>query len=302
MKPPVSRRIAGRVAVPLDPKALAEAEVIVTPVIDVAGQRAHSGAIHPDGTFAIADLSPVEYEVTVEGLAATFSTKIDLNNGDLEGLILEPLRTVSLHVTGRASAPDGQAAAVLAICNIEGECATPVRPDGKGVYEFSGLRQGLYRFHSRDGAVYVKSVTVDGRPLGDAPLDLRKGAPESVALVMSGNLASLAGSLEHSDRQTPGLGVSVLLVNEIRFTPEVSNNFVAADHAGRFHFEGVMPGKYRVLAIEGFDDGPWGSPELFALLRDKSVAVELGEGESKTVTAPVVPVAEWEAALRKVGM
>ncbi len=302
MKPRVSRRIAGRLAVALDPKALREAEVIVSPVIEVAGQRFHSGAIHPDGTFAIADLGPVEYEVTVDGLAVAFSAKIDLSNGDLEGLILEPLRTVSLRVTGRPSAPDGPVAGVLAMCNIEIECATPVQPDGKSVYQFSGLRPGLYRFHSRDGAAYVKSVTVDGRPLGDAPLDLRKGVPESVAVVMSGNLASLAGSIEHSERQTPGLGVSVLLVNEIRFTPEVSNNFVAADHAGRFHFEGVMPGKYRVLAIEGFDDGPWGSPELFALLRDKSVAVEIGEGESRTATAPVVPVAEWEAALRKLGM
>ena len=57
-----------------------------------------------------------------------------------------------------------------------------------------------------------------------------------------------------------------------------------------------------VLAIEGFDDGPWGSPELFASLAGKSVAVELGEGQRKTVTLPVIPVGEWEAALRKVGM
>ncbi len=302
MKPRISRRITGRVAVAADPKAFANASVQVNRAIDIGPPGMNVfWPISPDGAFSIADLGPEEFELTVDGLPGVISAKVDVSNGDAEGVILEPLHTAEIHLTARVEG-GAPAAASLALCNIERECGEPAEPDAKGVYRFGNLRQGLYRFRSRTAGLYVKSVAVEGQPLGDAPLDLRKGAPESIVVVLGTDLASLEGRLEPQEQRTAGLGVSVLLVNEIRFTPEVSNNFLAADQAGHFRFDAVMPGRYRVLAIEGFDDGPWGSPELFGLLRDKSVAVEIRGGETHSVTAPVVPVAEWEAALRKLGM
>jgi len=304
MKPRSARRISGRIAISTDSKILLDAEVVAVPSIDIGGPggRRHGAAIHPDGTFTVTDLRPVEHEVTVEGLPAAFSATVDLTGGDADGLILEPLHTVDIRVTAHVEGQPAPPVGPLAICNIERECGEPVEPDAKGIYGFSGLRQGPYRFRSRVAGLYVKTVAVNGRALGDAPLDLRKGVPESITIVLSANLSLLEGRLERLEPQTPGLGVSVLLVNEIRFTPEVSNTFVAADHAGHFRFDSVMPGRYHVLAIEGFDDGPWGSPELFGLLREKSIAVEIGEGENKTVAVPVIPVSGWEAALRKLGM
>jgi hypothetical protein len=57
-----------------------------------------------------------------------------------------------------------------------------------------------------------------------------------------------------------------------------------------------------VFAVEGFEEGPGGSPELAEALREKSLAVELGEGQKKKLAVPVISPEEWEAALRKVGM
>jgi len=304
MKPRAARRISGRVAVAVDPKALAEASVVVTAVVDVGGpaSREHDGEIHADGSFMVADLGPVEYKVTVDGLPVSISARVDLSNGDRDGLILEPERTVDLHVTARLEGQTKPPTESLAICDVERACEDAQQPDGNGAYRFTGLRLAAYRLRSRGQGVYVKSVVVDGRALGEGALDLRKGTPQTVAVVLGANLGSLEGRIERGDSPGPGLGVSVLLVDEILYNPEVSNNFVAADQDGRFHFESVPPGRYRVLAIEGFDDGPWGSPELMAALRDRSVAVEIGEGERKTVSVPVIPEAGWAAALRKVGM
>ena len=64
----------------------------------------------------------------------------------------------------------------------------------------------------------------------------------------------------------------------------------------------MPPGKYRLFAIEGFDEDLWGSPELAASLRGKSVSVELGEDDRKEVMLPSITGDEWEKALRKLGM
>ena len=52
------------------------------------------------------------------------------------------------------------------------------------------------------------------------------------------------------------------------------NNSDTADSAGKFEGEELPPGKYRVFAIEGFDDDLWGSSELAAALKEKSREVE----------------------------
>jgi hypothetical protein len=73
----------------------------------------------------------------------------------------------------------------------------------------------------------------------------------------------------------------------------------ATDQNGTFHFDSVEPGKYRLFAIEGFDEGPWGRPELAAALR--SIEIELGENEARRATVPLVRAEEWIAAVKRFG-
>ena len=53
---------------------------------------------------------------------------------------------------------------------------------------------------------------------------------------------------------------------------------VGAD--GKFHFNLLNPGKYRLYAFEDFDREAWGNPQLAVLLASKSLEVEIKEGES----------------------
>jgi hypothetical protein len=64
----------------------------------------------------------------------------------------------------------------------------------------------------------------------------------------------------------------------------------------------MAPGKYRFFAIEGYDEDLWGSVELAKALWERSVEVELREGERKEIPVPPISYEEWTAALRKVGM
>ena len=75
-----------------------------------------------------------------------------------------------------------------------------------------------------------------------------------------------------------------------------------ADHTGNFASGDLAPSRSRLFAIQGFEEGPRGSPELVEALAEKSAVVELQDGRSATVNLPVISPEEWEAALRKVGM
>jgi hypothetical protein len=64
---------------------------------------------------------------------------------------------------------------------------------------------------------------------------------------------------------------------------------------------GVAPGKYRLFAIEGFDDEEWGSPELAKVLQAKSVELQLKESDKRQVSVTAITAGEWAAAVKKTG-
>jgi hypothetical protein len=86
---------------------------------------------------------------------------------------------------------------------------------------------------------------------------------------------------------------SVILVSD---TASIENR-ATADETGKFNLEGIATGKYRLYAIQGFDEDQWGSPELSAVLAAKSVQIELKENENRSLTLTAIPVKEWDAAV-----
>jgi len=305
LNPAVTRRLTGRVTLPSGSAPAAELTLDLHPAGGGDYLDGNFGAdIGKDGTFTAADLPPIEFEARVEGLGSPLSAKVDLTHGDVDGLVIEAPRTVDLRLTTRVEGPGAPAVAApeLTVCNVEKGAIASEMPDSSGVYQFHGLPPGLYRFTSEGQEVYVKRVVVNGRPLNDGLIDLRQAPPERLELVLSANLASLEGTLDRPKAGTPALSVTVVAVDETRNGPEVTSQSAVADHAGRFRFPSLVPAKYRLMAIEGFDEGPWGSFELVAALREKSAPVELREGDKKKIALPVISIEEWEAALRKVGM
>ena len=123
-----------------------------------------------------------------------------------------------------------------------------------------------------------------------------------VQAVFSPNLAAVKGHVESAPGAAPLLATTVVWMDEEHSRAEALGESVQADADGQFQLEKLPPGKYRLFAIEGFDDDMWGSPELAAALREKSIVVELREGDEKRVTAPLITADEWDRALRKAGM
>jgi hypothetical protein len=171
-------------------------------------------------------------------------------------------------------------------------------PDGEqytaqaGV-EFRGLLPGAYRLTAwvHGEAYYLKRVAIDGKTLSPGRLELTSASSGPIELAFGTKVARITGRVE--GRATGAVTVVLLDPGE----DDEHQPGTIADQIGAFHVDKIRPGKFRLYAIERFDDGLWGSPEIAAALR--FVEVELAEGESRDVTVPLTRAAEWKTAVER---
>jgi hypothetical protein len=166
-----------------------------------------------------------------------------------------------------------------------------------GTYRFPGVERGIYRLHIQLAGqkLYLKGVTYGGETLTGNKLDLRTARAGGLEITLSSNVAEVQGRVATPEEESDDL--TVILVDEAeRIAGETGT-----DQKGRFRMAGVAPGRYRLFAIEDFDDNVWGSPELEKVLAAKSVEVELKESDKKQVSVTVISAHEWAEAVKKIG-
>jgi hypothetical protein len=165
-----------------------------------------------------------------------------------------------------------------------------------GSYRFPGVTRGFYQLHTElmDRKLYLKKVIYDGEIQTRDKVDLRAGRPGGLEITVSYNVAEVQGKVTISEGEADDL--TVLLVSGTDIVHETHT-----DQKGRFQMPAVAPGKYRLFAIDGFDDDDWGSPELVKELVAKSVEIDLKENEKKQVSMTPISADEWAAAVKKFG-
>jgi hypothetical protein len=60
------------------------------------------------------------------------------------------------------------------------------------------------------------------------------------------------------------------------------------DQRGEFSAPDLLPGRWRVVALEYLDDGEEENPEFLKQVRDLATVVTIGEGESRRLALRVV--------------
>jgi len=284
------RRITGKIA------NLPRAGFLVLEGEGEAGCGTAAVAIGKDGSFARMGLPPARYTLNLhDGQRLVARKEIDLTSGDALGITLDPIETVDVTVAFRT---EGKGPAYrpgwdfLLAEDESGEVSAHTGDDG--TYRFTSVPRGVYRvaLNTMAQKLYVKRMAYGGEVLAEPKLDLRSGAPGVLEVTLSPNLAELQG---RADGDGSG-DVTVILVEGTTIAAQAET-----DQKGRFHMGTVAPGKYRLLAIDGFDEDEWGSPELAKALAGKSLDLELKESEKKQVKVPIIPAEEWAAAVKKGG-
>jgi hypothetical protein len=292
------RRISGRI---LDPPHTGFLSYSVD--TETGSSRGGVIPIASDGSFLKADLPPAKYTLYLIGEDQPIARKdVDLTSGDALDVTLDPIANMTIPVTfrtegkGPAFRPNPATEGVPAMLVREGtDEAVLLKELSDGTYGFIGVENGIYRLNMalRGQKFYLKEVAYGGETQTGDRIDLRAEKPGGLEITLSPNVAEVQGKVSLKDESDD---LTVLLVDGGQIVHQTST-----DQKGRFRMPAVAPGKYRLYAIEDFDEDDWGSPQLSKELEKRSIELDLKENEKRQVTLSVISADEWAAALKKLG-
>lgn len=254
--------------------------------------------IQNDGRFLADGLFPDRYVIRGPGVARK---EIDLTNGDIDGVILEPDEPIELQITVHLN---GTHSLIRSLALVD---KTPDTVTFGALQNAELVSENKFRLVVRPGRYeigpanesppyFFKGLTIDGDPQSRPILDLKGGGRKSIELFLSSNVASVEGRVIGKSGEE-----EVTFVQQDEADPDalVIRQFNSGE---AFQWNFLQPGKYRLYAFEDFDPNSWGSPQLVSLLAPKSVVVEIKkEGQHQQVSLPLISTKEFQEALRKTG-
>jgi protocatechuate 3,4-dioxygenase beta subunit len=126
---------------------------------------------------------------------------------------------------------------------------------------------------------YVKSISLAGREIARAPLDLTAGAAGSLEVVLSAKAADVSGSVR-TEKGDPlqGVPVTLWLKTPDRSRQDAGIHTTDTDQNGSFKIAGLAPGDYYVAAWDDIPEAGLNSnPAFLARFQSDDTAVKLTE-------------------------
>ena len=256
-----------------------------------------------DGAFSFGAVAPGKYRLSAiartggTGPAASGFTEVVVSGDDLSGILVTPLRPLTL--SGRvafegATAPpasltglripipavQANAAAQITVPPVEldqdGRFSVAVVP---GPYRIAASLAGL---RTPIGPWFLKSALVDGRDLLDAPFDFQRSV-EDVVITFTDRVTEVFGRVVAPSGDGAADGY-VLVFSAIRGAWFPNSRRVAAVRPrddGTFSIRNLPPGDYYAVAVTDIDNGEWADPAVLEQLSTGAVRLTLAEGENK---------------------
>jgi hypothetical protein len=225
------------------------------------------------------------------GLPGSGSADVTAGSG-LESEIvlrLEAPRKVSGRVVFSGGAPRP------AFANVEISLTSSHEPAGTftvnaetdGTFSVPDVPPGVYRVRAQGGGnVWIlASAVAAGIETLDRLLDVpRDRDVHDLTMVFAEAGAELAGQALDPSGQPAMDRLVVLFPSEERLWTTSDRRFRSAplSAAGRYAFDALPPGPYRLALLEGVEPDEWRDPQFLKPLLAASIAITLGEGEKKT--------------------
>lgn len=262
------------------------------------GEGSRSTRARPDGRFEFAGVPPGAYRVGARAGSTWASTEINVNGDDVViSLSLQPGLTVSGRVVfeGASDTPTGVAALRLplppALVNGTMVSLPSVQLEMDGRFTMRGIMPGPYRFlgalqgvRTSIGPWWLTSMTIRGREVMDAPLDVRENVDDAVITFVD-RTNELAGSVRGWDRESPSGGYTVVFsVDRTRwFHNSRAIAAVRPGTDGRYSVKNLPPGNYLVAVVTDADNGEWFDPPFLEQLARRAAPVAIGPYETKSL-------------------
>jgi hypothetical protein len=274
--------------------------------IDGGGMR--TGAIRADGSFEIAGLAPGRYVLQAgrgrrptNDLVGRASVVVAGANVDNVTIALTTPAVASGRVETDTGAPPGFRASQVRISAAAAADAAPMAFGGGGAgtvaddysFEVRGMSGPSYLRVNAPSGWYLKRIVLEGDDVTDTPLGFEPGSQlAGLRVVLTQSAAAVSGSVR-DERGAAVLDATVVVFPDDEKLWRPQSRFIRTarpDTSGRFDLTG-MPGSpaYRVVAVQGLEDGQAFDPEFLASVRDRAERLALAEGEAKNLDLRLRP-------------
>ena len=301
-------RVSGRVIAPAGTSPGGLVMAIPAGGLQLGMGNGRGTPVGGDGTFELPGLPPGSYTLQVrpQGRAAdgglAGSTAITVGGADLANVMIALMPTAT--AAGKVEADTGVANAFRA--SQVRISANPVQPafgqfggnmqarvEDDGTFELRGLSEPATLRVTSPSGWYLKRILLDGQDVTDTPIAFAPGGRVAgLRVVLTEAAATLSGSVR-DDRGQVVLDATVVVfpADETKWT--YASRFIRTARpgtTGTFEFTGLPPSKdYRVLAVQGLEDGQAFDPDFLASVRDRAERLSVNDGETKTLDLRLRP-------------
>jgi len=262
---------------PQQPKNAILQQKVFGATIDPPSQR----QIPVDDSVEIRGVPPGKYELKVDSYGPTPSTRmtlVDLTTDldfDADAASAPPLISGVIRMDGNLNL---RPQAFVRLWNIRARemLDTQIGQNGEFHFEPDFLRPGSYSVFVVNGEnSIVASLSAEGAQVVGQNIQITSSKPKPIQLsiVLSSTLSAINGIARRDGQPFPG--AMILLIPE---NPEMNLPLFRRDQSdsdGTFTLRDVLPGRYRIVAIENGWKLEWAKPDLLNSLLDHSVSIEV---------------------------
>lgn len=134
---------------------------------------------------------------------------------------------------------------------------------------------------------YVKSIRLGNTDVLNGTLHLEAQPTAILEVVIATNPGALNGQIVKAS-PGPAVDIPVVLLPDARSRNELYRT-TTTDASGRFHFDHVVPGDYKVFSWEEIEDGAWYDADFMTANEGRGMPVHIREGQAETSRVEVIP-------------
>lgn len=267
--------------------------------------------VRADGSFSLASVPPGEYTLDVQqrprdmqSLGTTqlefASIPLSVSGADISGLniittpgvsvsgnvVLQGQKTQDTSLRGvqiGAMAPSG----TQSLMGIAGRAMGGGRVNNDGTFQLRGLAgPQLIRVGNVPAGWTLKSITLEGTDITDAPFDFKPGRDlTGLTITLTDRLTDLSGSVRDGRGQPVKDYVLVIFPDEPKLWSGQSRYIrtTRPNQEGNFSLKGLPPAHYLAVAVESLETGTQNDPAILEQLRPRAKSFTLADGQSLTL-------------------
>jgi protocatechuate 3,4-dioxygenase beta subunit len=228
------------------------------------------------GDVEIGGVIPGQYEVTVThslGRSQPESSHFTANIADGATELAADNDVSEVTVSGKVTSLDSKvrfAGISLAASHPQRSYFAPLNDAG----EFSvQVPPGEYQVVSQIPQMYFASVASPDTPVKGGMIEVKAGAAPKLEIVAGNGYGQVEGAAQRDGH--PAGGVMVLLAPEDAKDNQTLFRRDQSDSDGTFLLSNIIPGRYRLLAIEEGWDLNWADPNVLAAYLQKSIRIQV---------------------------